>query len=94
MYHIYGLNFFQGILSIECLLDYPIENMSEAERKYKKVIKLSAQGMRAGIFDSAKGIWISTCNNGKKTPKMTKILNEKRFGPSLNKTYLVANIPL
>lgn len=38
MYHIYGLNFFQGILSIECLLDYPIENMSEAKRKYKKVI--------------------------------------------------------
>lgn len=90
----YGLNYNQGRISIECLLDYPIESKIQAKMKYKKVIKLSAQGMGAGLFDASKGIWIGTCNNGKNTPKMTKYLNEKRFSPSLDKTYYVASVPL
>lgn len=94
MYHIFGLNYNQGRISIECLLDYPIESKFQAKMKYKKVIKLSAQGMGAGLFDASKGVWIGTCNNGKNTPKMTKYFNEKRFGPSIDKTYYVANVPL
>jgi len=94
MYKIFGFKTSQTMFIIECLLDYPMDSKRLAKKKWKKVIKLSSDGLVAGFFDSSKELWIATCSNGKKTSKLTKLLNNKKLKPTYGKTYPVANVPL
>lgn len=95
MYYIFGINYSQGKFSIECLLDYPIESKSEAESKWNKAVRVSGkQGLPCGLFDGTLGKWLYICNNGRLDYQICTMLNDRRFGPKPNKTYMVANVNL